>query len=174
MQPLYILEAVDVRRADQANSSRALTIGKVGLPALKRLSSEHTPGGGVGKVSFAFPQIDLIEPKFEMKGIDLDLLTTFGFAAGSYDKWTFAGAWRDKRSGKSLPARAIIQGVFAEWESEEFAPGELVGCTHTLKEVTHYEFTLDGKEIWYWDFFENEARSGGVSWFADVRTALGG
>ncbi|KAI94097.1 tail tube protein [Rhodomicrobium udaipurense JA643] len=172
--PLYVIEAVDVRRADETDTSRAITISKLGLPALKRLSAEHKPGGGVGGIEFVFPQIEKIEPKFEVKGIDLDALTRFGFANGVYDKWTFAGAWRDKRTGKALPARATITGIISDWESDEFSPGELVGCNHTLKEVSHYEFTLDGKEIFYWDFYEREARSGGVSWMSDVRSALGG
>lgn len=174
MQPLYILEAVDVRRADQPDSSRALTLAKMGIPSIKRLNAEHNPGGGVGKVNFVFPQIEPIEPKFELKGFDTDIIGSLGFAAGTQDKWVFAGAVRDKRSGRSIPARAIIQGVIAEWEPDEFSPGEFVGCNHMLHEVTHYEFHLDNQELWYWDFYEREGRSGGVSWFAAIRQALGG
>jgi uncharacterized protein len=174
MQPLYVLEAVDVRRADQPDSSRALTISKLGLPAIKRMNAEHNPGGGVGKVNFTFPQIEQVEPKFELKGLDVDIIRSMGLAAGAQDKWIFAGAYRDKRSGRVLAGRAIIQGVVSEWEPDEQAAGELFGCNYMLQEVTHYELILDGQELWYWDWYEREGRGGGVSWFSDIRQALGG
>ena len=173
MQPLYILEAVDVRRADQAQSSRALTISKMAIPAIKRVKAEHKPGGGVGNVQFTFPMIEAVEPKFELKGFDPDIIGNFGFAAGTADKWTFAGAVRDKRSGRAIPARAVIQGIISEWEPTEFSPGEVAGVNHVINEVTHYEFWLDSTELWYWDFWERAGRSGGTSWFSDVVTALG-
>lgn len=174
MQPLYVLEAVDVRRADQPDSSRALTISKLGLPAIKRMNAEHNPGGGVGKVNFVFPQIEQVEPKFELKGIDVDIIRSMGLAAGQQDKWIFAGAYRDKRTGRVLAGRAIIRGVVSEWEPDEQAAGEFFGCNYMLQEVTHYELTLDGQELWYWDWYEREGRGGGQSWFSDVRAALGG
>ncbi|WP_449255195.1 phage major tail tube protein [Bosea sp. (in: a-proteobacteria)] len=173
-QPLYVFEAVDVRRADEPDSSRARTISKLVLPGIKRKMSEHTPGGGIGSVNHVFPQIDAIEPKFSVKGIDLDVLNRFGFAAGQYDKWVFSGAVRKKQGGGMLPFRAIIEGVIAEWTPDEFAVGEILGCDHAIHEVTHYELVLDGKELWYWDEAELEGRSGGVSWFSEVRSALGG
>jgi P2 family phage contractile tail tube protein len=173
MQPLYILEAVDVRRADQAGSSRALTISKMAIPAIKRVKAEHKPGGGVGNVQFTFPQIEAIEPKFELKGFDPDIIGNLGFASGVADKWVFAGACRDRRTGRSLPARAVIQGIVAEWEPTEWSVGEVSGVNHVIQEVTYYEFTLDGVELWHWDFWGRVGRSGGRSWFGDVVTALG-
>ncbi|MFN3890179.1 MAG: phage major tail tube protein [Beijerinckiaceae bacterium] len=173
-QPLYVLEAVDVRRADEPESSRDVTLSKLALPEIKRKTSGYAPGGGVGEVNFSFPQVDPIEPKFELKGLDPDMLRKMGFAAGLYDKWTFAGAVRNKQGGQVLSARAIIQGVVSAWTPDEFSVGEFFGCNYLLHEVTHYEFHLDGEELWYWDFYEREGRSGGVSWFSDIRTALGG
>lgn len=173
-QPLYVLEAVDVRRADEPDSSRAITLNKLAIPEIKRKTGAYAPGGGVGEVNWTFPQVDPIEPKFELKGFDPDILRKMGFAAGSYDKWVFAGAVRNKQGGGLMPARAIIQGVIATWSPDEFSVGEMFGCNHELQEVTHYEFHLDGEELWYWDFYEREGRSGGVSWFGDIRTALGG
>jgi phage tail tube protein FII len=173
-QPLYVMEAVDVRRADQPDSSRAITVNRLVLPPIRRKTSGYAPGGGVGEVNFTFPQIDPVEPTFELKGLDPDIMRHLGFAAGQYDKWVFAGSVRKKQGGAAIPSRAIIQGVVAAWEPDEFSTGEFFGCNHVLQEVTHYEFHLDGEELWYWDFYEREGRSGGVSWFSDTRTALGG
>jgi uncharacterized protein len=174
MQPLYLLEAVDVRRADQPDSSRALTVSKLALPAIKFMTAEHKPGGGVGAVSFVLPQIEAVEPKFELKGFDADILANIGLLDGTQNKWVFAGAVREKRTGRVLPARAVIEGIVAEWEPEEHSAGEFVGCNHVLHEVTHYEFQFDGRELWYWDFWERIARRGGNDRYAAIRTALGG
>lgn len=174
-QPIYVFEAVDVRRADEPDSSRARTIEKLVLPSIKRKTVEFTAGGGIGTVNHVLPQIDAPEPAFAVKGLDVDVLTRFGFGAGSHDKWVFSGAVRNKSAGgRMLAFRAIIQGIVAEWAPDEFSAGEFLGCNHTIHEVTHYELILDGRELWYWDEEELEARSGGVSWFAEIRNALGG
>jgi phage tail tube protein FII len=174
MQNLYVMEAVDVRRADVVGDSRALTIGKLALPAIKHKNASHSPGGGLGEVKFVFPQIDPIEPKMELKGIDPSIIEGLGFTGGRFDKWVFAGAIRDKRTGLAIPSRAIIRGVISEWENDEFSPGEIAGCNHMMNEVTHYEFHLNGEELWYWDFYERELRIRGTSIANDVRRALGG
>ncbi|PRD42327.1 hypothetical protein C5748_16140 [Phyllobacterium phragmitis] len=169
MQSLYLLTAVDVRRAEQAGSSRALTIAKLTIPAIKFMTANHNPAGGVMGVDFALPRIEPVEPAFEIKGFDTDIFNGFG----QRDRWTFAGAVRDKKTNRSLPARAVIEGAITEWEPDEASPEEFVGCTHSFKEVTHYEFHLDGDELWYVDFWERELRSKRVDYFAAERRALG-
>lgn len=168
----YILEACDVRRADQPETSRARIIDTMALPALTRKTTDHTAGGGVGTINYSWPQIDAPEPKFGTAGFDLDVLKKYGLAAGTNDRWVFAGSVRVPKKGE-LALRAIIEGVINSWEPDEFSVGNLLKCNHTIVEVTHYELTIDREEMFYWDADENEARSGGVSWFAGTRRALG-
>lgn len=169
MQPLYLLTAVDVRRATQAGTSRATTISKLTIPAIKIVTSEHNPGGGVMAVNFAQPRIEAVEPAFEVKGFDTDVFGGFG----EVDRWVFAGSVRDKKTGKAQPARAVIEGAVTEWEPDEASPTDFVGCNHAIKEVTHYEFWLNGEELWYVDFWERVLRRKGVDLFAADRQALG-
>lgn len=171
MQPLYQLTAVDVRRALETGTSRATTIAKLAMPGLKFVGSEHSPGGGVLAVNFAQPRLEAIEPKFEVKGLDLDVFR----GLGKPDRWIFAGAYREKKPGGGgvVGARAVIEGAISSWEPDESDPAEFQGCNHTFTEVTHYEFVLDGRELFYIDFFENVLRVNGVDMFADERRALG-
>lgn len=169
MQPLYLLTAVDVRRATQAGSSRATIIEKLTLPAIKFVTAEHNPGGGVMAVNYALPRIEAVEPAFAVKGFDTDIFNGFGLI----DTWVFAGAVRDKKTNKGLPARAIIEGAITEWEPDEASPTEFLGCNHSIKEVTHYEFWLNGKELWYVDAEERIIRRNGIDLFAEERQALG-
>ena len=169
MQPLYLLTAVDVRRAEVAGDSRATTIVKITLPPITFATASHNPGGGVGSVDFLLPRVETVEPAFEAKGVDPSV---FG-VLGTRDKWTFAGALKDKKTGLDIPARAIIEGAVQEWTPDDSAPDEFAGCNHALKEVTHYEFLIDGEELWYWDFWERVIRTKGLDHNAGVRRALG-
>ncbi len=169
MQPLYLLTAVDVRRAEQSGTSRATIIEKLALPAIKFVTVEHNPGGGIMAVNYAMPRVEAPEPAFGVKGFDTDIFTGLGLR----DKWVFAGAVRDKKTNKAQPARAVIEGAITDWEPDEASPTEFLGCNHIIKEVTHYEFWLNGKELWYADVEERIIRRDGVDLFADDRLALG-
>lgn len=171
MQPLYLLTAVDVRRAEVAGTSRATMISKLALPGLTFVTSEHSPGGGVMAVNFVQPRLEAVEPKFESKGLDLDVWR----GMGARDRWVFAAAYREKRpgGGATVGARAIIEGAISVWEPDESDPAEFQGCNHTFSEVTHYELTLGDKELFYVDTFERVLRVNGVDMFEEERRALG-
>lgn len=169
--PLYLLTAVDVRRATQSDSSRAITIASLTMPGLTFATGEHNPGGGVMAVNFALPRIEAPEPAFSAKGIDTEIFN----GMGRPERWVFAGAYnrRAPGGGAVVPARAIIEGAITAWEPDESDPAEFQGCTHTFAEVTHYELVLDGEELFYVDVYERVLRTGGVDLFADHRRALG-
>ncbi|MDQ0314859.1 phage major tail tube protein [Amorphus orientalis] len=169
MKPLYLLTAVDVRRAEVAGDTRKTTIVKMVIPAITFMTASHNPGGGHGAVDFLLPRINAVEPSFEAKGFDRSV---FG-VLGKPEKWTFAGALRDKKTGADIPARAVIEGAIAEWTPDDTSPEEFLGCNHAIKEVTHYEFSIDGEELWYWDFWESELRTKGQSYTEGIRGALG-
>ncbi|MBS8259720.1 MULTISPECIES: phage major tail tube protein [Alphaproteobacteria] len=167
--PIYMLTAVDVRRAEEAGTSRATTISKLTIPAIKFANANHNPGGSVMAVDFTQPRIEALEPAFSVKGIDTDIFRGLGVR----DRWVFAGAYRDKTNGLDVPARGVIEGAISEWEPDESDPSDFQGCNHVFREVTHFEFSLDGTELWYADFEERILRRNGVDLFEGVRRALG-
>lgn len=169
MDNLYMLTAVDVRRAKVAGSARPNIVSKLVVPPIKFMTANHNPGGGVMSVDFTQPRIEPPEPAFTIKGIDTDIFSGFG----EVDEWTFAAAYRNKKTGIDVPARAVIVGAIAEWAPDESDPAEFQGCNHVFREVTHYEFTLDGQELWYVDMWERVLRRDGVDMFSGVRAALG-
>lgn len=173
MQDILIIEEIDVRRADDPDDTRVLTITKMGIPKLTRKNAEHTPGGGVGTVNFVLPMLDAFEPAFSTKGLDTDTLAKFGLAAGQADKWTFAATVRNTRLNKVVPLRCTIRGIVSEWSPGENTPGDLADCDLSIKEVTYVDLYIDSKELFAWGFYERIGRSGGVDWFAQYKTALG-
>lgn len=170
MLPLYMLQAVDIRRAEKAGTARGVIAEKLTIPAIKFVTASHNPGGTVMGVDFALPRIDPIEPAFMVKGVDTDAFD----GMGRRDTWVFACAYRNKKTGTTVAARGVIEGAITEWESDESSPEEFQGCNHVIKEVTHFEFHLDGQELAYVDFFERVLRFKGTDHYADVRQALGG
>lgn len=169
----YIMEAIDVRRATQPDSSRRKIIKTMALPALTRVTAEMMAGGSIAKMNLSYPQIEALEPKFSTHGPDLDVLRNFGLVPGNeLDRWVFAGSMRVRKGG-SVPVRATIEGVVNSWEPDENTPAELMGCNHTLAEVSHYELVIDGERLFYFDDDENVAFSGQNDWFAPTRRALG-
>ncbi len=169
---LYLLTAVDLRRVSQPDTVRGITIASLTLPSITFVTGEHNPGGGVMAVNFSLPRIEAVEPAFSAKGIDTDIFK----GMNDVDRWVFAGSYlkRGPGGGGAVPGRAIIEGAINTWEPDESDPAEFQGCTHSFAEVTHYEFHLDGEELFYVDFWERELRVNGVDHFASHRRALGG
>lgn len=170
MQNILVLTAIDVRRASETGSGRPNLVTKLTIPPIKFATANHNPGGGVISKDYVLPRVQTIEPAFSVKGIDTDIFRGFG----TVDRWVFAGAYRDTKTGAMLPARAIIEGAIAEWEPDETSPEEFQGCNHMFKEVGHFELRLNGKELWYIDDDERALRRNGDDLFKDVRQALGG
>ncbi|WEJ33855.1 phage major tail tube protein [Devosia sp. SD17-2] len=168
---IYLLTAVDVRRLSQPEFTRKTVISTLTLPPLNLLTTEHNPGGGTGAVNFAIPRVEAPEPAFNAKGIDTDIFTGFG----EVDRWLFAGSYKKRGPGGGgfVPGRAIIEGAITGWEADESDPAEFQGSTHAFNEVTHYEFSLDGEELFYWDFWEGVIRFKGRDITQAQRTALG-
>ena len=96
------------------------------------------------------PRIEEIECGFGVKGIDEDAIAGMAEA----DRWILAGSYYKPRSKVAVTGRAVIEGIIQAWEPDDSSASEFQGCTYSFAEVTHYEFVLDGKELWYWDFWE--------------------
>jgi len=169
MNKLYLLTAVDARRVDEPNDSRANLISKLTIPGLTFVTASHSPGGGVMGVDFTMPRIEAPEPAFGSKGVDTSVFK----GMGARSRWVFAGSYRDKMKKRDVPGRAIIEGAISAWEPDESDPSDFQGCNHVFKEVVHYEFHLDGKELFYVDFWERVLRVDGKDLWESTRNALG-
>ena len=173
MQDILIIEQVDVRRADDPDDSKEITINKVVFPQVKMKTSDHTPGGGVGSIKFVRPQIEAPEPAFSTKGLDLQVLSEIGFVPGAFDKWEFAATLRNTRLNTVVPVRFGIRGKIAEWNPGEFSPDDLLDCDHVIHEVNYMDLYIDNKEKLVWDFYGKKFRINGVDVRGPYSKALG-
>lgn len=162
MSNIYIMEAANlfVGSHDTANSKH-LTLEELKLPDLQETLVDHNPGGGKVGVEFAVG-VEKLEPTFNLKGWDPVLLRSFGLGSSLRQTFTAYGVIRDKRSGRALEAKAIMEGRLSKISSGAFQRGEAQSHEYSINEVLHYELFFDGAEELYWDFFTNTLRLGGV------------
>ncbi|KZL02259.1 MULTISPECIES: phage major tail tube protein [unclassified Pseudovibrio] len=153
-RPMLINGDIDLRLVSEPDESRANILSKLVLPAFKYTTVNHNPGGGIGAVDFGKPRTEAFEPKAEHKGLDNKLLEKLG----KHEEWVFAGNYRQMPGNLWLPVRGFIYATLMEWEPDEMGADDLPGCNLAFKEVTHVELILDGKELFYWDFWEREMR----------------
>jgi P2 family phage contractile tail tube protein len=169
---IYIMEAANLFCGEHdPENSKHLTLEELKLPDLQEILVDHNPGGGKIGVEFAVG-VQKLEPSFKLKGWDIGLLRTFGLGTPGRKTFTAYGVIRDKRTGKAIEAKAIIEGRLSKIAPEAFQRGEAMGHDYAVNEVLHYELFFDGKEELYWDFFTNTVRLGGVDPDASVNNIL--
>ncbi|WP_276200174.1 phage major tail tube protein [Chelatococcus sp. XZ-Ab1] len=159
---IYIMEAANLYCGDHdPANSKHLTLEELKLPDLQEVLVDHQPGGGKVGVEFAVG-VEKLEPTFNLKGWDPVLLRQFGLGSRERRVFTAYGVVRDKRSGRAIEAKAVMEGRLSRIAPAAFQRGEAMSHEYSINEVLHYEVHFDGAEEMYWDFFTNTFRLGGV------------
>ncbi|PZU95577.1 MAG: phage tail protein [Chelatococcus sp.] len=174
MSTIYVQEAVNLFCGDDdPTKSKHLTIAEHKLPVFTEKTQDHHAGGSKVGIDLGLGAIEKFDSTFKLKGYDPDLLAQFGLGSKMRRVYTSRGLIRDKRTGRAIESKAIIEGRLIKIESDAFSRGEFVGHDYSIAEIMHYEFYFDGKEKVYWDFFTSEWRIDGVDENADERRILG-
>lgn len=161
MGTIYVMEAANLFAGDHDQvNSKHLTIEELKLPDLQEVLVDHQPGGGKVGVEFAVG-MEKLEPTFKLKGWDIALMRQFGLGSPLRRTFTAYGVVRDKRSGRGIEAKAIMEGRLSRIAPDAFQRGEAMAHEYAINEVLHYEIHFDGQEELYWDFFTNTVRLGG-------------
>lgn len=169
---IYIMEAANLFCGNHdPENSKFLTLEELKLPDLQETLVDHTPGGGKIGVEFAVGA-EKLEPTFKLKGWDMQLLRQFGAGRPGRQPFTAYGVIRDKRSGRAIEAKAIMEGRLSKIAPDAFQRGEAMSHDYSINEVLHYELFFDGKEEMYFDFFTNTVRLGGVDNDPDFNNIL--
>lgn len=172
MSTIYIMERANlfVGIADPTKSKH-LTLSELKLPDLQEIFVDHHGGGSRVAVEFGVG-IQKFEPTFNLAGFDPDVLAEFGLGSKVRNVFTALGVVRDKRSGRALEARAVMEGRLGKASQNAYTPGEMTSFEYAINEVLHYEIHFDGKEKIYWDAFTNVWRVNGVDENADENLIL--
>lgn len=170
---LFVLEAVNLFCGDaDPTASKHLTIQELQLPPLNEILVDHHAGGAKVAIEIGGLGVQKLLPTFKLGGWDPDLLTQFGLGANAQKTFTAYGVVRDKRTGRAIEAKAIMEGRLGKIEPGTFQRGEFQSHDYAINGLTHYELWFDGAEKIFWDFFTSDWRTDGVSQNADERNIL--
>jgi P2 family phage contractile tail tube protein len=171
---LMFMEAANLFVGDHdPSASLHLVLESLKLPSLQEVTQEWNPGGGVGAVELGMGALQKLEAGFKLKGVAPEILVQFGLGTKRRQNFTAYGSIRDKLTGASVQSKAILEARMTKVEGDEFKRGELQGYDYALTEIFHYELTIDGREIYYFDFLTSVWRVDGVAQNTDVLANLG-
>ena len=170
---LYIHEATNLFVGDDGpNNSKHLMLDSVKLPTLEEITTDHHAGGAIGAIKIGGLGLQALEVSFKLKGHDPQTLSQFGLGSRNRLPFTCYGAVRDKKVGRMVEMKAIMQGRLVRIEGDDLRRAELVGHDHMISEIWHYQLWWDNAEKYFYDFLTSEWRVDGVSQFAETRNIL--
>lgn len=169
---IYVMTAANLFCGDHdPTKSKHLTLDELKLPSLEEVYADHSPGGALVQIELGLA-VKKLEPSFKLKGFDPDLLVQFGLGSRVRSTFTAYGVIVDKRTGRAIESKAIIEARLGKVSPDAFKRGDLVGHEYSMNEVMNYQLFFDGAEKVYWDFFTNAWRIDGVDQNADENRIL--
>lgn len=170
---LFIQEAVTLFVGDDGpDNDKRLILTSVKLPTLEEKSQTHFAGGAIGEIEIAGLGLNPLEITFALKGYDPQSMSQFGLGQRRKQNYTIYGAIRDLKGDAPVELKVVLQGRMTRLEGDDLQRGELVGHSHTIKEILRYQCFWNGAEKYFYDFWNSAWRVDGVSQNADIRNIL--
>lgn len=170
---LLVIEAANLYAGDDGpNNSKHLTLQSVKLPDWREKTQEHHPGGSIGAITLGGFGIEAQELSFKLVGSDPQTRLQFGLGSKQIRPYTIYASVRDKETGRAIERKAVVRGRLVEMSSDEIQRGSPGAQDHKIAEITHYEEFEDKQEIYFWDFWSQTWRVGGIDQNADERAIL--
>lgn len=169
---LYILEAANLFCGDHdPTKSKHLSLQELKLPDLQAIYQDHHAGGSRVQIEIEVG-VQKLEPTFKLAGFDPDLMSEFGLGSKIKNIFTGYGQIVDRRTGRSIELKTIMEGRLGKIAADAFQRGEVVANEYAINEMTHYEIWWGGQEKLYWDFWNNQWRIDGIDQNADANRIL--
>jgi P2 family phage contractile tail tube protein len=170
---LLIMESANLFVGDHdPNASLHLALSEIKLPTLEVETQEHSPGGASFKIDVPVGYAKM-EAGFKLTGWDPSVMAQFGYGSQDVRPFTAYGVLRSKLTGAAIQSKAVIQGILGKTEPDAFKRGELQGFDHAIKGIVRYQLWQGGDELFFWDFFTNQLRIGGMDQNAQANAMLG-
>jgi P2 family phage contractile tail tube protein len=170
---IYTMEAANIFVGDDnPNASNHMTIQTLKLPSLEENYVEHNAGGASVGMEFE-THMNKLEATFNLAGWTPDVMTKIGRWSAEVQRFTARGAIRDRRTGKVSSALARMWGRLGRANPTDFRRGDLFGHEYSIRSIHHYELIMGGRQLIYFDYFENARIIGGWDINSEINGALG-
>lgn len=179
MADLYIMEAANLFAGDeQPDNSNHLTLQELKLPGLEENYVDHTAGGAPVGIEVE-THMSRLEATFNLAGWNVNVMGLIGAWQREKQRFTARGFIRDRRTGSSMTALAVMWGRLGRVNPTNFRRGDLHGHEYAIRGITKYKLTMSmpngggNLELINWDFFTNTRIINGVNQNAEMNSALG-
>jgi P2 family phage contractile tail tube protein len=173
--PVQTMEAANLfcgKDPKDVSVSNHLVLTEIKLPALDEVYVDHRAGGAPVAI-----EIDTVINKLESTFILLGWTPSVAALAASWERnqnhFYMYGVIRDRQSGDIIQAIAHLIGRLGKTDPQNWRRGDVMHWNYALKGIVHYELSIGGQPMYYWDFFTNDLRIGGVPRNDQINTALG-
>lgn len=136
-------------------ASKHLTLQELKLPTLQEIQADHHAGGSRFAIEVGVGA-EKLESSFKLGGFDPSLMGQFGAGSGKPKIYTAYSEILDKKTGRSIEGKAVMEGYLGKNEGDAWQAGEFAGHDYSINGLTHYEFSFDEKVLFRWDFWTNE------------------
>src|SRR5215207_2818450 len=169
---VYLMEAANLFCGDADPSlSNHLTISDLKLPELAENYVDHRPGGAPLAVEID-THMNRLESTFTLAGWQPQVQTMIGLSTTANQVFTAYGVIRDRRNGRALEGKAVMQGRLGRVNPQNWRRGDLQSHEYAIRAIMHYALWLEGEEMFFWDFFLNTRRTGGIDVNRDINRIL--
>ncbi len=177
MSSLYVMESANLI-VGQQNSGETqpgvtthLSILELKLPNMENNYTDVYPGGAPVGIEVPLYQTRY-ESTFTLAGWQPDVMKCMNNPGWQYQWFTAYGVIRDRRTGASLQARAVMQGELGRMNPTAYRKGDMHQWEFAIRAIVHYELNMqtdpndtfawsDQSQVYYWDFFSQERKIGG-------------
>lgn len=172
MSNVFVMESANLFAGDHdAATSNHLSLLNLKLPGLEENTVDWNPGGAP-VASEVETGINKLEATFNLAGWSPEVMKLIGITQRERQVFTAYGVIRDRKFGKAIEAKAVMQARLGRANPTEFSRGSLQQHEYSIKSIVHYELYMGADEIYYWDMFTNEFRVGGVDINFDTNRIL--
>lgn len=172
MSNLLIMEAANLFCGDDdPSNSLHLELSELKLPGLEENYSDYMPGGAPVAIEID-THINRLEATFNLMGWNKKVMTMIGASSQAQQTFTAYGVIRDRRSGKALGSKAIMFGRLGRVNPQAYSRGNVQQHEYSIRGIMHYELYLDHEQFYYWDYFTNTRRIGGINFNLELNRLL--
>lgn len=169
---VYTMESANLFCGDEAGAqSNALILGPLKLPSMEENYADWLPGGAPVAIEID-THLQRLEATFSLLGWQPKIMGMIRASSRLNQSFTAYGLIRDRRTGKANEAKAVMQGRLGRVNPTEFRKGTNQEHEFSIRSIVHYELTMMGEEIYYWDFFTSTFRADGTDLNQDFNQIL--
>jgi phage tail tube protein FII len=152
-------------------ASNHLVLTEVNLPAMDVQYSDHRAAGAPIYIELETGMARL-ETTFVLVGVNAQVQELVDSWITEQRKFFVFGNVRDHLTGIAYQAAAAMRGQLGRADPQNFRKGDVMHTNYSIREITHYEFGVADRMVYYWDFFTNTRIFGGKDFNREINRNL--